>query len=476
MTPLTLPAWPAVAAEVGSVRRLLVGFSGGLDSTVLLILARQWSAQSGLPVLAVHVNHQLSPHAVHWQHHCQTLCVRWGIPFHAEAVNVANVGQGLEAAARNARYEVFAGIAQAGDLLLLGHHCDDQVETVFLRLLRGSGVLGLRGMDRFSPWRHLHVLRPLLHFSKAQLLDIVRSQQALTGEDWHWVEDESNFSDAFDRNYLRHRVLPLLETRWPRYAMAIERSAQHCADAQQLLDERAHEDLLARIRDDGGLLLIGDKSTALSHARQRNLLRYWLRCQQVKLPSEAQLDQILHTLIPAAEDGAPVVSWPGVDIRRYRQALYAVPPLSAPPQGVMVLPTLAHQVLPTGGMLIVCEQAGVHALRFHGLQARDITLRFRQGGETCKLAGRHTRPLKKILQASALPPWWRDRLPLIYINDELAAVPGVGVCEGYQAQPGEVGLCFRWQPPSLPQGWRDHSGWVGDAAGLRECVVKNTDF
>lgn len=458
MKPLTLPAWSAVAAEVGSVRRLLVGFSGGLDSTVLLYLARQWSAQSGLPVLAVHVNHQLSPHATHWQQHCQTLCERWGVAFQSESVSVANIGQGLEAAARNARYEVFAAIAQVGDVLLLGHHRDDQVETVFLRLIRGSGVLGLRGMDRCAPWRHLHVLRPLLTFSRSQLNEFVRSQSELDVQPWQWVDDESNHSDAFDRNYLRHQIVPLIRARWPHYAAAIERSAQHCGEAQQLLDERAHEDLIPRIRGDGGLRLMEPDFAQLNAARQRNLLRYWLRCQHITLPSEAQLDQIMNALIPASEDATPVVSWAGVDIRRYRNALYAVPPLPASALGEIALRNLVSQTLPSGGTLIVTPQTGARALSPRHLQSSAITLRFRQCGDVCKLAGRPRRSLKKILQDASLPPWWREYLPLVYIGDTLVAVPGAGICEGYQAQPDEEGISFHWQPPMLPQGWRDLSG------------------
>lgn len=457
MKPLALPAWPAVAAEVGSVRRLLVGFSGGLDSTVLLYLARQWSVQSGLPVLAIHVNHQLSPHASHWQQHCQTLCERWGIAFQSESVSFTNNGQGLEAAARNARYEVFASIAQEGDLLLLGHHRDDQVETVFLRLFRGSGILGLRGMDRFAPWRHVHVLRPLLHFSKTQLYEFARSQSESNAQPWHWVDDESNHSDAFDRNYLRNQIVPLIHARWPHYATAIERSAQHCGYAQQLLDERAHDDLMPRIRVDGGLRLGEPEFALLNTARQRNLLRYWLRCQHVTMPSEAQLDQIMQALIPAADDAAPVVSWAGVDIRRYRHTLYAVQRLATSPAGEIALPTLVTQALPSGGTLIVTPQKGVHALSLQHVQTSSITLRFRQPGAKYKLAGRPSRPLKKILQDAALPPWWRETLPLIYVEDTLVAVPGVGICEGYQAQPGEDGIGFHWQPPMLPQGWHDRA-------------------
>lgn len=448
-----LPAWSTYATQCGGVRRLLVGFSGGVDSTVLLDLARQWSAQSGLPVLALHVNHQLSPHADHWQQHCQNCCEAWGVPFVAQTVSVVTSGHGLEAAARVARYDAFARVVGEGDLLLLGHHRDDQMETVLLRLFRGSGVLGLRGMETLIPWRGAQLLRPLLGYSKADLIAYAHDRQ------WRWIEDESNTSDAFDRNYLRHRILPAIRSRWPHLPAALERSAQHCAEAQQLLDERAHEDLLPRIQPDGGLRLSDAEIPSLAPARIRNLLRYWLRCQQLSLPSEVQLDQILNTVIPAAEDAMPQVNWPGVEIRRYRRALYALVPAPADPNQTLWLEELCTQRMSSGGELRVSQvlppspAPGAGSASLAGLRSGLLSLRFRQGGEACKLRGRPTRPLKKILQDSALPPWWRDRLPLIYVGDTLAVVPGIGVCEGFQAVHGEPAVIFDWQPPTLPQGW-----------------------
>jgi tRNA(Ile)-lysidine synthase len=471
VTPLTLPAWAEYAAKQGCVRRLLVGFSGGVDSTVLLHLACQWSRESGVPVLALHINHQLSPQASQWQRHCQSVCEAWGVPLLTDTVQVINAGQGLEAAARDARYESFARVAQAGDLLLLGHHRDDQVETVFMRLLRGSGVLGLRGIEASVSWRQARILRPLLPFSKKELLAFARAQG------WSWVEDESNASDAFDRNFLRHHVLPVLEQRWPALTTAIQRTARHCDEAQGLLDDLAKADLLARVEVDGGLALDIAGYPTLSDARRRNLLRYWLRCQGLPLPGEAQLEQVLNALLPAAEDAVPVVRWPGAEIRRFRGRLHAMQPLpelrafsrikstAVPSMTPMVLdlpeaallPGIMALVSPLGGTLFVhsVHDAVTESASLPLLSSGRLSVRYRQGGETCKLARRPGRPLKKVLQESALAPWWRERLPLIYVDDTLAVVPGLGVCEGFQAGKGEAGLRFDWQPPQLPQAWRD---------------------
>lgn len=455
MTSLTLPAWSAYAVECGRVRRLLVGFSGGVDSTVLLHLARQWSSQSGLPLLAIHVNHQLSPFAREWQQHCQAVCEQWGVPFHAETVQVQNSGQGLEAAARNARYAAFARVVGAGDLLLLGHHQDDQVETVMLRLFRGSGVLGLRGMDVMSTWREAQILRPLLSCSKRDLVDFASRQG------WSWVEDDSNARDDFDRNFLRRQVLPVLAQRWPSLSGAVQRSARHCDEAQRLLDELAKSDLLSRVDDHGGLSFADADLEVLSPARQRNLIRYWLRCQGVSLPSETQLEQILTAVIPASADATPVVQWSGAEVRRHGGVLHALRPLASVPAEPTLFETLEAGEYPvaSGGIVTVLAMAGDAGIRHVASLARlrqgRLTLRYRQGGERCKLVGRPTRPLKKILQESDLAPWWRDRLPLVYVDAALALIPGIGVCEGFQARPSEAGVRFDWRPPCLPQAWRD---------------------
>lgn len=441
MNDSALPKWAACTAGLGSVSRLLVGFSGGVDSMVLLELARQWSWQSGLPLLAIHVNHQLSPNASAWQRHCEALCLAWGVPLQVQRVNVLNEGQGLEAAARIARYSAYARIASEQDLLLLGHHRDDQLETVLLRLLRGSGVRGLRGMS-VSPQVHgIRILRPLLPFSKAELMAFARAKG------WSWVEDESNASNVFDRNYLRNEVLPLVARRWPQYATAITRSAQHCSEAQALLDERAQEDLIPRLQDDGGLLLTCDNMPALSPARKRNLLRYWLSSQGFPLPSEALLEQILQTVLSAADDANPIVSWAGVDVRRYRRALYALKPLLPPKREQYPLTTLTSQAVPFGGELLIASAGDGVAVNAGRLRTDPLSLRLREGGEICKLHGRPSRPLKKILQESHLPPWWRERLPLLYLGETLAVIPGIGVCEGFQPQPDQEILFIGWKPP-----------------------------
>ncbi|CBL46439.1 Predicted tRNA(Ile)-lysidine synthetase [gamma proteobacterium HdN1] len=461
MSELLLPEWLSYAPRLGRVGRLLVGFSGGLDSTVLLYLARRWSLQSSVPIVAVHVNHQLSAHAFAWQQHCVDLCEAWGIALHCEAVHVDAHGVGVESAARAARYQVFQRLAKPSDVLLLGHHRDDQVETFFLRLMRGSGVLGLASMDDVSEWQGLCIVRPLLGLSKSVLHEFAKSQQ------WTWVEDESNQSDRYDRNFLRLEVLPRLAQRWPSSAEAVERSVRHCREAQGLLDELAAMDVETLCQTDGGISV--DRLRLLSLSRARNVLRYWLRSFRLSLPSEARLNETLAVMLQSAEDAAPLVLLQdtglrqSVELRRFDGAIYVVPRMVAAIQPFHLV-ELKSQMLPAGGRLLVSfyragmvppnrSAVSVRKLAAHKLDIESAAWRidYRKGGERVKLAGHPTRPLKKILQEHRVPPWWRDRLPLLYKEDVLVAVAGLGVVEGYQMQAGEDGVQIDWEAPELPK-------------------------
>ena len=214
--------------------RWWIGLSGGLDSCVLLQLlaeARQAAARtSPLPTLtAVHVDHQLSAHSPGWSRHCEALCRSLEVELVIRRVVVAAGATGPEAAAREARYAVFEELVGPGDLLLLAHHLDDQVETLFLRLMRGAGTRGLAGMPRQRRLGKGELCRPLLAFTRESLEDFA-TERGLA-----WVEDESNCDLSPDRNYLRHRVLPRLEERWPAYRASVAASIDAVADAETAL-------------------------------------------------------------------------------------------------------------------------------------------------------------------------------------------------------------------------------------------------
>lgn len=381
-----------------------------------------------VPLRAVHINHGLQSVAADWALHCQAVCAQLGIPLTVIAV-VCKVGPGesLEEAARTARYRAFEQVLQSDEALLLAHHQDDQAETVLLRLLRGAGVHGLAAMPPSRPLGRGRLLRPLLDVPAAAVAEYAKAQGL------RWVEDPSNASDRFDRNFLRNRLLPLLAERWPGYAGPLARAAGHAAEAAELADALAAQDL-EQCADGSALDL--DALRALPEPRQRNLLRLWLRRQRLRAPDASRLQAGLQALLEAGPDRAPVLEWDGVRLRRYRNRLLldtATPPLE--PQ---IWDLQRPLPLPDGELRV--EPAFGAGLR-QALRGRHVEVRFRTGGERCRPAGsRHRRSLKKLLQEHGMPPWERQRLPLIYIDGELAAVADLWVCEGFQATPGEPGL------------------------------------
>lgn len=434
----------SLLAGLPTVSRLVVGFSGGLDSTVLLYLAREWQRQHpAVPLIALHVNHGLQAAADNWQHHCEQICRQWNIPFIAETAQVDRTQASLEQSARTARHDAFRRQVGQGDLLLLAHHRDDQVETLLQRLLRGSGPLGLGGMGMLANNEGLLIGRPLLDQDRAALEQYALQHQLA------WIDDPSNQDHIFERNFLRLDVLPRLRTRWPQMNQTVARAARLSREAAHLLDDLAELDGKGQCHpgEPLPLQLLQD----LPERRARNLLRHWLRLQGASLPSEAQLERVLQDMVPAADDAQPVLQWGSFNLRRFRQALHCLP-LLAEPDVVELAITLEHfdaGSLPwAGGHLIQLPGRGVALSRAH-LQQGPLKLRVRQGGERIKPVGRATNSLKHWLQACEVPPWWRDRWPLLYCGDQLAGLPGLLVADGFEPANDADALWLDWQPVPL---------------------------
>lgn len=292
-----------------------VAFSGGLDSTALLYaLAALRAEVTGLQVRAVHINHHLLPQANEWAAHCSSVAAKLDVPLKVVDVNVVQgAGISTEASARDARYRVLEDELQDGELLLTAHHQEDQLETVLLQLLRGAGVTGLSAMPADAPFGRGRHLRPLLDVSRAELEEQVRTS-GLT-----WVEDSSNAALEYDRNYLRHNVIPALRERWPGAAATATRSARHLAEAQSLLDELARIDLASAVE---GEALLVSALQVLTPSRARNLLRFWIREHGFRPPSTVKLQEVLRQMLESRPDAHPRVAWEGAEIHRRRGRLY----------------------------------------------------------------------------------------------------------------------------------------------------------
>jgi tRNA(Ile)-lysidine synthase len=423
------------------VSRYWIAFSGGLDSSALLhAMATLRSGWSGMQLAALHIDHGLSPSCGLWSRHCAELCAALGVSFRMLRVQVQRgAGTGPEAAARLARHQAFLSVLAPGEGLVTAHHQDDQAETVLLQLLRGSGTAGLAAMPRCARFGQGWLLRPLLGYQR-EALRAYAEQAGLA-----WIEDESNVDIGLDRNYLRHRVLPLIRERWPGHARAFARTACHMAEALGLAQALAEIDL-ARIRGPRADTLSVRGLLELQRERQHNVVRFWLGELALPLPPAARLESVLATLLTAAVDRNPLVAWPGAELRRYRGLLYAMPPLPPAACGAALAWDMDRALtLPCGTLRAVPGKG--EGLRAADCERLAVSVRFRQGGERCQLAvGSRTRTLKQLLQEHGVPPWLRERIPLIYLGEALAAVADRWTCQPFAATGDERAVRLVWEP------------------------------
>ncbi len=419
--------------------RYCVAFSGGVDSAALLKCVSDLREQhSGLELRAVHINHHLQPDADLWSEHCTRLARQLGVPFMRLDARVQTArGESLEAAAREVRYRLLAEELAPGECLLTAHHAEDQLETLLLQLARGAGVAGLAGMPRRAPCgRGLH-LRPLLDFRREEL------RHYLVAARLTWVSDPSNEDQRFDRNFLRHRILPVLEERWPSFPASAVRSADHLATAHALLDDLARAD--HAVAAEGDRLRV-PALRALEPARIGNLLRFWIRLRGAALPSSAILEQIEAQMLALRADSTPQVQWGEQVMRRYRDRLYLTAQLAAEPAGEAswrwrVEPEFA---LPAGSGRLRARLDERLCARLVGIPDQ-LQVRWRSGGETLRLAAnRPHRELRSLMQEWGIVPWMRGRIPLLYAGEVLAAVGDLWVAAEFRAAEDQPGMLIEW--------------------------------
>lgn len=426
----------AFIQEYGFERTYWLAYSGGLDSQVLLALCLKLRALYPFSFRAIHVHHGLSSFAEEWLRHCQQSCDQAQVELICRRIDAKPpAGESLEAYARQLRYAVFKQALQPGDILLTAHHQDDQAETVMLQLLRGAGLKGLSAMPKVKVFGQGLLARPLLERTRAELLVYAQREHLL------WVEDESNQEGCYPRNHIRHALLPLLKKSWPAVSKTLSRSAQHCAEAQALLAEVAHEDLERVAGSKSGLLSV-KRLLELSPARQRFVLRQWFEEQGVLMPTARKLQQLQEEVLQARWDSQPYLTWGGVELRRYQDDLYLLSPLK-PHDTTAVHCWRFNSPLWIAGVGRLCATP----VRGQGLRSsiQEVEVRFRQGGEVyCSEGGKH-RELKKFFQEQAIPPWERGRLPLLFFEGELIAVPGYFVVKPFRAVSAEEGMELKIQ-------------------------------
>jgi tRNA(Ile)-lysidine synthase len=413
---------------------IYIAYSGGIDSHVLLHLCAS-IARLGDKTTAVYVHHGLQAEAGAWAEHCRKTAEALGIQFNVLRVNaLAGPGESPEEAARNARYNALRALVGPNDVLLVAQHREDQLETVLLQLFRGSGLRGLSGMPECMAFGRGVMLRPLLNVSRQAIRHYAESH-ALS-----WVEDPSNLHDDYDRNYLRNTVVPLIKQRWPACDKTVARSARHCAEAQAVMSVIA-DDLFHAVFNEADKTLSISRLKQLNRHKQQLVIRHWFQALGLKMPGQGFVERILTQVVAASRESHPVLSGQGHDIRRYRDKLYCLK--HAPKATLQDIDWPAGQALLklTDDQYLLCQpsSAGIACERWR--RAR-VVVRFRRGGEKILLPGREGHhALKNLFQEAGIPPWERQGMPLVYLDDQLAAVGDKWISAEFYSE--ETDACVR---------------------------------
>lgn len=419
---------------------LLLALSGGLDSCVLLHLLAASKQTISFNLHALHVHHGLSANADSWADFCAKQCALLNVPLEIVHVNIdENTKLGIEAAARKLRYEALFNYKKnevLPDFIVTAHHQDDQAETLLLQLFRGAGVKGLASMATVDEPRRL--LRPLLDASRKTLQEYAEQHHI------QWCDDESNHNTDYERNFVRHEVMPVLEARYPAVKSVLARTASHLAEANDLLDALAAIDAEHLLL--GNSLCLRGLST-LEISRAKNLLRWWFSKNHLAMPSSEYLSEIINQLFNAKADANISIVLQHLTLKRYQQRAYLFQAQNTQSFD-LVWNGESQLLLPNGGQLQFKQTLGAGLALKYGMTKLRITNR--DGGERFKPnVLRPTRTLKHLLQEANIPPWQRDNLPLVYWHDTLACVPGIGVACELQAAADELGVEVIWQNPSI---------------------------
>jgi len=438
-----------IIAEAGCAQsRIAIAYSGGLDSAALLHLCANYAREHSTYFIVFHVHHGISANADQWVEHCQQQCTELNLPFEAVCIQLKNTNEeGVEAAARNKRYAALGELCARHqvELILTAHHQDDQAETMLLQLLRGTGVAGLCGMQQCHRAAgllgnaNLVLARPLLDCTRAELESYVTQQKI------SHIEDESNADMRYTRNALRHQIMPLLAQHFPRYQTRFARTARHAQSALSLLEQLAEQDYACcRVQSNLDILQL----KKLSETRIDNVLRYWLAGHQVKMPGTARLAEMRKQLLHARDDAQVCVKHRDIEVHRYRQQLSIANCVESISDVVnFVWKGESSLTFPafSGTVFFEPVTSGQPGINRAWLMQQQLQLRPRQGGERLKLAiNRPTRSIKSHYQTSGIPYWQRERLPFIFVGNDLLFAAGIGVHGDFQVL-GEDCVTLRWQ-------------------------------
>lgn len=418
--------------------KIWLAISGGMDSSVLLHLTNSVKPRIKQSIEAIYVDHGLNELSHNWGEFCLDKCKQYNLPCSiVKLQHSCPKGKSVEEWAREQRYSIFFDKLKQNNILFTAHHMDDQIETFFLQAFRGSGPRGLVSMPIVKEFNDGYHARPLLQFSRDQLREYAEKNKL------EWQDDSSNLNIRYDRNYLRHDVLPIISKRWPAYRETISRLISHQSEYKKLLDEFAEIDLKNACLEDNMILNI-DIVRNLGSERQKNLVFYWLSKLQLGTPNSKHMDKIINELINPDTDKSPCVNWKGVEVRRYKNRLYASEPITEHDTSVVLDWNPKESVKLMNETLNATSTVG-KGISVEQTNESKFEIRYRHGGEKINPVNLpYSKTVKQLFQESAVLPWYRDHIPLIYIDDKLAVIPGFCVDKNFSASNDEPSLDIKW--------------------------------
>jgi len=420
-------------ARLPTPRKYWIGFSGGADSTALLQAIHECRDELSAPIEAVHFHHGLQVDADAWQEHCRGFCEERNVRFRSIKLDVVFPGQSSpEEEARNCRYRAVAEILGSNEMYLTAHHAEDQAETLFLNLMRGSGIEGLAGIPVLRNLENGWVARPLLDRNRHEL------EQFLQRRNLTWLTDPSNEDTSFDRNYLRQELFPQLEKRWPGLRKRLFRTARNAritAGAMAMFIESQSGDL---IRD--RLKMPLQKLLELDQEMQTLILRQWLRRHEVPALPEARLREFLDQLAGARLSSQAEVKWEDWMIKRYKHDLWLHrrnPFLACPSKKWKH--GMKRELGPDAGSLrLVGETTPIPP----GWRVRAR----KEGDRIRMLAHGPSRKIKQLFQSALIPPWLRSGIPVLEWDGEPVALGDWVIGFRLQEWLLENNVKLQWRP------------------------------
>lgn len=426
----------SVLNQFSNSEKFWIAYSGGMDSSVLLHLFYSNKNKIRQKIEAVFVHHGLQNEADEWAKFCKEQCQQYELPYTELRISEdCPKGESVEAWAREKRYTLIEENMKDNDVLFTGHHQDDQVETFFLQAFRGAGPRGLASMPETKEKLKTFLVRPLLNYTRNDLKHYAEKNKLV------WRNDKSNSDNRYDRNYFRHQLAPVIEERWPAYRETISRLINNQNECRLLLNEIAAEDIkLTKHKNSLDLDIV----KTLSSARQKNLVFAWLEELNFKIPGFRNIEKIISDVINSATDKSPCVNWADVEVRRYKNRLYALRAKQEFDTNIE-FKWKPDMVLNIFNETLFAKSEQGKGISKNKVKDAEFVIRFRQGGETIRPDNfSHTKTVKQLFQERAVLPWLRDKVPLIYLDNELVAIPGFCVDERFSANENELSWNICW--------------------------------